>query len=249
MFLECPTVNTVRFLWILTALQSGQVLAGPPFRTDDPQPVDYRHWEFYAASVQQFGRTVTAATAPHIEVNYGAVPDVQLHIVVPFEYVHANGGNAYGFSDLEVGVKYRFVNESESLPQIGVFPLVELPTGDVSRQLGSGQTQVFLPLWIQKSWGKLTTYGGGGYWINPGPDQRDWIFAGWQAQYDFSEVVTLGAEVYYQTADAQDAEAAGGLAIGGFFNLSEHSHILFSYGRTVSGDTFTTGYVGYQLTI
>ena len=242
-------MNILRALCVLNALLFSHVLAGPPFKTDDPQPVDYRHWEFYAASVQQFGRTEMAATAPHIEVNYGVVPDVQLHIVLPFEYVHANEGNAYGFSDLEVGIKYRLVNESESFPQIGIFPLVELPTGDESRRLGSGQTQVFLPVWVQKSWGKFTTYGGGGYWINPGPEQRNWVFAGWQAQYDFSEVVALGAEVFYQGANAEDAEATGGLAFGGIINLNEHSHILFSCGHSVSGASFTTGYVGYQLTL
>lgn len=242
-------MSMLRSVCVLNLLLFNRVLAGPPFKTDDPQPVDYRHWEFYAASIQEFGRFGTDATAPHIEVNYGVVPDVQLHVVVPFAYVHSSEGNAYGFSDLEVGVKYRFINESESSPQVGVFPLVEFPTGDNSRQLGSGHTQVFLPLWVQKSWGNLTTYGGVGYWINPGSGQRNWIFAGWQVQYDFSEVVTLGAEVYYQGANAEDAEATGGMSFGGFVNLSEHSHILFSVGRTVSGDAFTTGYLGFQFTL
>jgi hypothetical protein len=27
-----------------------RVLAGPPFVTDDPVPVDYQHWEVYLAS-------------------------------------------------------------------------------------------------------------------------------------------------------------------------------------------------------
>ena len=242
-------MNILRSVCLMTVLLFSHVHAGPPFKTDDPQPVDYRHWEIYAASAQQFGRFETAATFPHFEVNYGVVPEVQLHIVVPFEYVHANEGNAYGLSDLELGVKYRFLEESESFPQIGIFPLVELPTGYNTRHLGSGQTQVFLPVWVQKSWGRLTTYGGGGYWINPGPGQRNWVFAGWQAQYDFSELVTIGAELYYQGADAENAEVTGGLSFGGFINVSEHSHILFSCGRTVSGDAFTTGYLGFQLTI
>ena len=30
---------------------SFKVLAGPPFLTDDPEPVDYQNWEFYIASV------------------------------------------------------------------------------------------------------------------------------------------------------------------------------------------------------
>lgn len=242
-------MKIVGSICLMNALLFSNLLAGPPFKTDDPQPVDFRHWELYAASVQQFSRFATAATSPLVEINYGVAPEVQLHIVVPLEYVHTSEGHAYGLSDLELGVKYRFLDESESLPQIGVFPLVELPTGDNTRQLGSGQTEVFLPVWVQKSWGKLTTYGGGGYWINPGIERRNWVFAGWQAQYDCSEVVTLGAEVYYQSADAEDAEATGGVSLGGFINLSEHSHILFSCGGSFSGSSFIAGYIGYQLTI
>jgi hypothetical protein len=28
---------------------------------------------------------------------------------------------------------------------------------------------------------------GAGYWINPGSGNKNWVFAGWEAQYDFSE--------------------------------------------------------------
>ena len=31
-------------------LSSSQVWAGPPFLTDDPEPVELKHWEFYAAA-------------------------------------------------------------------------------------------------------------------------------------------------------------------------------------------------------
>ena len=36
--------------------------AGPPFKTDDPQPVDLHHWEFYLASQQTFEVHGTSAT-------------------------------------------------------------------------------------------------------------------------------------------------------------------------------------------
>ena len=67
---------------------STAALAGPPFKTDDPQPVDYMHWEFYVASMQQIDNNQTSATLPHFEVNYGVIPDVQLHLVAPLGYVH-----------------------------------------------------------------------------------------------------------------------------------------------------------------
>lgn len=234
---------------ILFLLWPIQALAGPPFKTDDPQPVDYLHWEFYIASEQQFTRQETDATCPHVELNYGAISNVQLHIVVPLGYVHSADGTHYGFSDTEIGLKYRFIQETETAPQIGIFPLIEVPTGDENKQLGNGKIQAYMPLWIQKSWGDLTTYGGGGVWYNPGSDRKNWAFAGWELQYDFSRFITLGGEIYYQTADTQDSQSSAGFNIGGFINLNEHHHILFSFGRNLSGETALTGYIGYQLTI
>jgi hypothetical protein len=223
--------------------------AGPPFRTDDPQPVDYQHWEFYIASMQQFEKDAASATLPHFEINYGVVPDVQLHLVAPFGYVRSLNDVQYGYSDTEIGVKYRFVKETDDMPQIGIFPLAELPTGNENKQLGAGKAQFYIPAWIQKSWGNWTTYGGGGFWYNPAPGQQNWIFTGWELQYDFSKVVTLGGELCCQTANTPDAEAVGSFNLGGFINFDETNHLLLSIGHSLSGTATITGYIGYQLTI
>jgi hypothetical protein len=239
------------WLWVVLVIvcfpESG--VAGPPFKTDDPQPVDFLHWEFYLASQQQFAKYEAAVTLPHIEINFGAFRNVQIHLVAPMGYVRTDDGRAYGYSDTEIGVKYRFVEESDHSPQIGIFPMVEMPTGDKARQLGEGSVQVFLPIWLQKSWGKFTTYGGGGFWYNPGAQNRNWVFAGWQAQYDFSDAVTLGGELYYHSADKIDAESSAGFSVGGFINLNESSHLLLSVGRSLFGESVVTGYVGFQYTV
>jgi len=234
---------------ILLFLVAANASAGPPFFTDDPEPVGYRHWEFYIASLQQFGNHESDVTAPHFEMNYGVIPDLQLHLIAPLEYVHSADGTRYGYSDTELGVKYRFVGETESIPQVGVFPLVELPTGNHNEELGTGKAQVYLPLWVQKSWGKFTTYAGGGFWYNPGAGERNWAFEGWEFQYDFSEIVTLGGEIYHQSADIQDSPSSSGFNVGGFINLNDNDHILFSAGRSMSGPATITGYLGFQLTI
>src|SRR5882724_10068903 len=49
------------------------VRGGPPFATDDPEPVEYRHWEIYLASQYQHATDGAAGTLPHVEVNYGAL--------------------------------------------------------------------------------------------------------------------------------------------------------------------------------
>jgi hypothetical protein len=144
-------------------------MAGPPFLTDDPEPVDYQHWEFYVASMHTQTADGWSGTAPHIELNYGVITNVQLHLIAPLAYNVPNEGSAhFGYGDTELGVKFRFLQETEYLPEMGVFPLLEVPTGKESDGLGSGHLQAFLPLWLQKDFGDWTVYGGGGYGINPG---------------------------------------------------------------------------------
>lgn len=147
-----------RLCVVVSCFVASVAFAGPPFKTDDPQPVDYLHWEFYVASMQQFGTSETGATCPHFEVNYGIVPDVQVHLVAPLGYVHTVEGTHYGYSDTEIGVKYRLLQETETLPQIGVFPMIEIPTGNENKQLGTGKVQAYIPAWVQKSWGKLLSF-------------------------------------------------------------------------------------------
>jgi hypothetical protein len=154
---------------LLALSAAANVCAGPPYITDDPEPVEYQHWEVYLASIFTKQPDGWTSTAPHVEVNYGVVPDVQLHTIAPMTlYAPAAGASSYGYGDTELGVKYRFVHEGDWLPQIGTFPLLEVPSGSHARNLGSEHLQTLLPLWFQKSEGKWTAYGGGGYWINPG---------------------------------------------------------------------------------
>ena len=111
----------------------------------------------------------TSGVGPAFEFNYGPTEDIQLHLVAPFGFDNpARESGHFGYSDTELGVKYRFIHEDEkgSRPMIGIFPLVELPTGSERKGLGAGHTRVFLPVWVQKSFGDWTTYGGGGYWLN-----------------------------------------------------------------------------------
>lgn len=237
--------SRIAFLSLITC--PGNAVAGPPFKTDDPQPVDFLHWEFYIASAQEFDRLTTQATLPHLEINYGILPNTQLHLVAPMGYLHSEDGTQYGYSNTEIGVKYRFVQETDGSPQLGVFPLIEIPTAD--KRLGGANLQAFLPVWFQKSWEHLTTYGGAGWWYNPGTGNRNWMFAGWQAQYDFSEVVSLGGELYYHTADQEGSSGDAGFGIGGFVNLSESDHILFSVGHNLVARGSTNGYLGFLLTI
>jgi hypothetical protein len=233
-------------IFILTPLVA---FAGPPFRTDDPEPVEYNHWEVYLASQGSFNHDERSLTAPHVEINYGVFPNVQLHLLAPLEYVKPEGQpSQYGYGDTELGVKFRFIQETESCPQVGTFPIFLLPTGNEERGLGSGETQVFLPLWLQKSWGPWKTYGGGGYWINPGTGNKNYWFFGWEVQRDLSQYLTLGGEIFHQTPSEVGGDSNTGFNVGAIINFSELHHLLLSAGRDFSSPNDASYYIGYQLT-
>jgi hypothetical protein len=227
-------------------------LAGPPFITDDPETVEYQHSEFYIASQQISTSGGRGGTLPHIEYNYGAAPDVQLHILVPYAFNSPTGGvTERGVGDTELGIKYRFAQETETSPMTGIFPILLTHTGDYNKGLGAGGAQFFLPVWIQKKWGKWQSYGGGGYWISRAPDIRNHWFAGWQVQKDISEHVTLGGEVFHSTEQVTGQGSSSGFNLGGYYNFNEHDHLMLSAGKGLQNADLTdrlSTYLAYQRT-
>ena len=237
-------------LAVFLALSGAAALrAGPPFFTDDPEPVETGRWEFYTASSISRAKSGTSGTLPHFEANYGAFSGTQLHMIAPAAFNSAEGGpKTYGYGDTELGVKYRFIRETLRRPQFGTFVQVELPTGDKGRGLGGGRARLLLPLYFQKSWVPWTTYGGAGWWLNPGTGNRNWTFAGWLVQRDLGRALTLGTEVFRRTPDTDGGRPATGFNAGGQVNFNIRDHLLFSAGRDLSGPVRLSSYLAYQLT-
>ena len=90
----------------LSLILATQTFAGPPFLTDDPEPVDYQHWEFYVfGNGDHTSLDHYAINGPAVELNYGVLPDTQLHLVLPMTTVGADGGpTEAGLGDMELGV-------------------------------------------------------------------------------------------------------------------------------------------------
>lgn len=242
-----PLLATVVSFILL--IVSANASAGPPYVTDDPEPVEYRHGEIYFASLFFKQPEAWTGTGPHLEVNYGPLPNVQLHAIAPLVfYAPSQGSNSYGYGDTELGIKYRFVQESDCLPQVGIFPLLEVPTGSHDRNLGSGHLQTFFPLWLQKSLGEWTGYGGGGYWINPGAHNRNWWFTGFVIQRRILPNVTPGFEIFHSTSQEIGQAGETRFNLGVVWDLTDVHHLLLSAGRGIEGPNQLQGYLAYQLT-
>ncbi len=229
----------------LLALAPTPARAGPPYTTDDPEPVELHHWEVYLSSLSEFSHQGFVGSAPHVEVNYGAAPNLQLHLLAPVVLAAGGGlGSRWGPGDLEVGAKYRFVDEDRAGVQIGTFPIVTFPTGSSDRGLGAGGVTALLPLWVQKSVGPWTTYGGGGYRVRPG--EPDGWFLGWQLQRRIGPVA-VGAEVFHETDSTGTLSGTTGYALGAVVDFSDLHHLLVSVGEGDAGKDLRV-YLGWQLT-
>lgn len=256
-----------RFLPLLLALLllgplTARALAGPPFQTDDPDPVPFRHYEFYVFGAMDGTPIEVDPVGPAFEFNWGAVPNVQIHVILPFGavvpsnnpayYPAGVGPNAYGLTDMEIGVKYRFVKESKWRPMIGTFTMIEAPTGSYSKGLGVGTTWYKLPVWMQKDWGHWTTYGGGGYYVVNQLQYRTFPFGGWLIQRDIGKKWTIGAEVYSHGAEglaAPQTKAATMVDFGGYYYFRNPGfQLLFAYGHTLAGQTENYAYCGLYWT-
>lgn len=242
-----------RWTWLVAvtiasfSLHPTRCAAGPPFLTDDPETTEPRHWEIYVAGFSGRESHSWTGAGPFFDVNYGLVPDVQLHVGFGVAGVWpANEGPHFGYGDTELGAKIRFVNDESAKVQLSVYPTVFLPTGDATRELGAGYAQLLLPLWVQKTWGEVTTYAGVGYTFVVGPhDQNQWFF-GWAAQVRLASWVSTGGELFVLARDAQTISVGANLGV--MFDIDETHHILASVGGHYDGAPRPQGYIAYQIT-
>jgi hypothetical protein len=244
--------SLARFALIL--LLPVAALAGPPFQTDDPQPIDYKHFEFYTFGSLDGTAIANGISGPAFELNWGALPNLHLHIIAPLAGVVPGDSTpkAYGLGDIELGIKYRFIQETKKTPMVGTFVMFEMPSGSASKGLGVGKTWYKVPLWAQKSWGPWTTYGGGGETLVNVKGYRNYPFAGWLLQRDLGKKWTLGTEAFYHgpegPATAQPRPATL-LDFGGYYKFRDPGfQFLFCYGHTIAGQRETYAYAGLYWT-
>ena len=148
---------------LFTALLLGAAApawAGPPYLTDDPAPTDLKQWEIYSFLADE-GIDATQDADAGLDLNYGAAKGVQLTATLPLSFSRESPqGWRSGAGDVEVAVKYRFLDDEKHGVSAAIFPRVILPTSSLE---ADGKTRVLLPLWLQKDFaGGTSLFGGRG---------------------------------------------------------------------------------------
>jgi hypothetical protein len=237
--------------------------AGPPFQTDDPTPVDLGHYEFYVFGAVDGTPVELDATGPAFEFNWGAIPNVQLHAILPFGTIHPSnspvyapdsgqGPSAYGLTDMELGVKYGFIKQTRRRPQIGSFTMFEIPTGNSSRGLGVGKVWYKLPIWVEKEFGPWSLVGGLGYTVVPQDQYRNFLYGGFLVKREISKKLELSAEVFSHAREGlatAQTQASTLIDAGGYYHFkSPGLQLLFAYGHSIAGQTENYAYLGLYKT-
>ncbi len=264
-------VNHIRKMRSRTAAHVALVLLcvaaaraqGPPFQIDDPVPVDFGHYEAYIFGAAAGTPVEMDATGPAFEFNWGAVPRIQLHLILPLGAIvpgnnpaYLPGGTgpaAYGVTDVETGIKWAWIKESKHVPQIGTFTMFELPSGSYSNGLGVGHIWYRVPLWMQKNIGKWTLDGGAGETIVPQSQYRNFPYGGFLAKRQIvKDKLELGAEVFSHGAEGYatpQIRASTMIDFGGYYHFRNPDHqLLFAYGHSVAGLGETYAYLGLYWT-
>jgi hypothetical protein len=235
---------------------------GPPFQTDDPVPVDYGHYEFYIFGTADGTPVAMGQTGPAIEFNWGALPRLQLHAVLPLGsalpsnnpiYLPAGtGSNAYGLTDMEFGAKFGFIRQTRHRPQIGFFTMLEVPTGDSGKGLGVGRVWYKLPLWVEKDWGPWTLCGGAGYQRVKQTQFRSFPYGGGLVKREVGKKLELAAEVFSHAREGlatAQTQSSTMIDAGGYYHFkSEGRQLLFAYGHSIAGQTENYAYLGMYWT-
>ncbi len=200
----------------LSAAQSG----GPPMMTDDPGVVDLHQWEINT-SVNPLVTNTAEIAAPYIDANYGVLPRLQLKVESPYVFSIDHGHWTSALGEIEIGVKYNFLDETKSFIAAGTYPQLVV----------RGEKGFLLPLLLEKTFGKFLVGEDVGYFFGKNNfNNLQWgTLFGWQA----APKLQLMAEYFYQH-DYYTAPSDEGYVNVGFRQaLSKNFSLMGSFGTQV----------------
>lgn len=221
--------------------------AGPPYLTDDPEPVDYLHYENYLFIQGASFQGLKSGYLPALELNYGPLPDTQASVQIGDGYQDLPGGSHHqGLGDSVLGVKYRFIHQEDGHFQAALYPQVVAPTGRASAGTGEGHWRFYLPFLLQKDFGDWTTYGGPTWWRNPGAGNQNYWNYGWLLQRNLAGERSFAAEVNAQGPTQVAGKGMCTLGVGTIQPFTEHAGLVFNLGRILHGAVGWEAYLGLK---
>ena len=208
-----PFLSRVFCLLLYASSIAKPVMGQAPFYTDDPAVTQKGkvHFEFFNEyDFLQLQYPNIRQNTSNYKLNFGLPFDLELDVDFPYLAIFRAVGepDAIGGGDTNLGVKWEFHRESpgSAIPALGVSFYTEFPTGDASRQLGSGIIDYWLNLIAQKSLSDKTRVNGNLGYLFAGntttgvlgiQTTRGHVYVGGLSiLHDFVPRLTVGGEIY-----------------------------------------------------
>ncbi|MBV9576314.1 MAG: transporter [Gammaproteobacteria bacterium] len=238
-----------RFLLIALLLSTPLCWAGPPYITDDPEPMNYHQYQFFIFANGVQTPQGTGLNVPALEFDYGVIPHLEIGLTIPLTInlpKDPEGASAAGLGDIQAAAKYRFFDETPTHPEVAFAPAYIFPSGNYDRGLSNGRSWTLLPIWLQKTWKKWIVYGGGGIAMNSAASMRNALFGGCVVQHDVTDQWQLGAELFAQGATSTITQSFTLLNIGSIYHINEGWSFLLSAGKNIRGENNLVTYIGFN---
>jgi len=203
-------------LWVYC--NSGSLLAQQPFFTDDPSVTDRGvwHFEFFDEidGLQSSQYPNLRQNTANFKLNYGLPYNLELDVDAPYLSISRVAGkqSSSGPGDTDFGVKWNF-RPSPDFKRLALAATfyIEVPTGNVREQLGSGLTDYWLNFIVQEPFTTKTRINANLGFLFAGNTSTGVIgvqttrghvvTGGLCLLHDFNPRLTLGAEAYGGIAD------------------------------------------------
>jgi hypothetical protein len=248
---------------------TSRLCAQLPFYTDDSEVTEEGtlHFEFFNEydGLQSSQFPNLRQNTANAKLNYGLPHNLEVDVDAPFLAVYRSRStsSSSGIGDTDMGLKWRFRKASpgDRAPALAATMYVELPTGDVREQLGSGLEDYWLNSIAQELFTDKTRLTANLGFLFAGntstgvvgiqTSRGHVVTAGLSLQHDFNPKLTLGAEAYGGLADTSGLgrDQLQALA-GGQYALNERFSVAFGLlGGRYEASPRIGGQIGFAMDI
>lgn len=145
-------------LVLLLAARCVHAQAGPPMITNDPDTPGPGTWEINVAATGARVHGGFDLDAPDLDINRGVGERIQLSVHAAWAHARRDGAWSAGLGDVELGMRYRFLDAETDGVSIAVQPLYVRGWSAAARRRGlaSANPEWVLPLQIARPFGRFS---------------------------------------------------------------------------------------------
>src|SRR5581483_6347055 len=238
-----------------------------PFYTDDSEVTEEGtlHFEFFNEydGLQSSQFPNLRQNTANGKINYGLPHNLEIDFDAPYLSIYRSSTNpsSNGIGDSDMGLKWKFrkANPGDRAPALAASLYIELPTGNVREQLGSGLEDYWLNSIAQELFTDKTRVTANFGFLFAGNTSTGVVgistthghvyTGGLSLVHDFNPKLSLGAEAYGGLADASGLgrDQLQGLA-GGSYSLNDRFSIAFGIlGGRYEASPRVGGQIGFAI--